>query len=80
MKNALIGSSGFVGGTLIKQARFESLYRSTNISDINGQLFDTVVCAGAPAQKWIANKDPEADLKKIHGLIAHLKEITCWCG
>lgn len=75
--NALIGFSGFVGSTLLKQASFESLYRSTNISDIDGQSFDTVVCAGAPAQKWIAIREPEADRQKIDGLIAHLKSIQC---
>jgi nucleoside-diphosphate-sugar epimerase len=77
MTNALIGFSGFVGSTLLKQAPFESLYRSTNISNIEGQSFDTVVCAGAPAQKWIANREPEADRQKIDGLIAHLKNIQC---
>jgi hypothetical protein len=75
--NALIGFSGFVGSTLLKQVPFESLYRSTNIRDIEGQSFDTVVCAGAPAQKWIANREPEADRQKIEGLIAHLKTIQC---
>lgn len=77
MNNALIGFSGFVGSTLLKQAPFESLYRSTNIGEIEGKSFDTVVCAGAPAQKWIANREPEADLEKIDGLIAHLKTIRC---
>jgi dTDP-4-dehydrorhamnose reductase len=77
MSNALIGFSGFVGSTLLKQAPFESLYRSTNIGEIDGKSFNTVVCAGAPAQKWIANREPEADLEKIEGLIAHLKSMTC---
>jgi len=77
MNAALIGFSGFVGSTLLKQAPFESLYRSTNINDIEGQSFDTVVSAGAPAKKWIANREPEADLQKIEGLIAHLKTIQC---
>ena len=77
MGNALIGYSGFVGSTLLKQVHFESLYRSTNICDIEGQSFDTVVCAGAPAQKWIANREPEADRKKIDDLIAHLKTVQC---
>jgi dTDP-4-dehydrorhamnose reductase len=77
MSNALIGFSGFVGSTLLKQAPFESLYRSTNIGEIEGRSFDTVVCAGAPAQKWIANREPEADREKIEGLIAHLKSMTC---
>jgi len=77
MANALIGFSGFVGSTLLKQKTFSSLYRSTNIGDIDGQVFDTVVCAGAPAQKWIANRDPAADREKIDGLIAHLKTLRC---
>lgn len=77
MGNALIGYSGFVGSTLLKQVHFESLYRSTNICDIEGQSFDTVVCAGAPAQKWIANREPEEDRQKIDGLIAHLKTVQC---
>lgn len=77
MSTCLIGFSGFVGTTLLKQTAFDSLYRSTNISDINGKSFDTVVCAGAPAQKWLANREPEADRQKIEGLIAHLKTIQC---
>ncbi|MEB6662895.1 MULTISPECIES: NAD(P)-dependent oxidoreductase [Achromobacter] len=77
MNNALIGYSGFVGSTLLKQAPFESLYRSTNIGDIAMQSFDMVVCAGAPAQKWIANREPESDLQKIEGLIAYLKTVQC---
>lgn len=77
MSNALIGFSGFVGSTLLKQGNFESIYRSTTIDGIDGQTFDTVVCAGAPAQKWIANQEPEADRQKIDGLIAHLRSIQC---
>src|SRR5687767_819570 len=77
MTNALIGFSGFVGSTLLKQARFGSLYRSTNIADIEGRAFETVVCAGAPAQKWIANREPEADREKIDDLIERLKTIQC---
>lgn len=77
MENALIGFSGFVGSTLLKQTTFDALYRSTNIADIENNTFDTVVCAGAPAQKWLANKEPESDRQKIDGLIAHLKTINC---
>jgi hypothetical protein len=77
MKNALIGFSGFVGSTLLKQGPFESLYRSTNINEIVGKSFDTVVCTAAPAQKWIANREPVADLQNIESLITHLKTVTC---
>ena len=77
MKNALIGYSGFVGSTLLKQTTFNDLYRSTNIQEIRGQCYESVVCAGAPAQKWLANKDPVADTKKIDALIEHLSTIKC---
>jgi hypothetical protein len=77
MNNALIGFTGFVGSTLLKQTPFESLYRSTNIGEIEGKSFDMVVCAGAPAQKWIANREPEADREKIKGLIVHLTSMVC---
>jgi nucleoside-diphosphate-sugar epimerase len=77
MSNSLIGYSGYVGGTLLKQVNFASLYRSSNIADIAHQTFETVVCAGAPAQKWIANQDPAGDLAKIQSLISHLKTIKC---
>lgn len=77
MENALIGYSGFVGSTLLKQTTFDKLYRSTNIHEIAGQQFDTVVCAGAPAQKWKANQSPEHDRQTINTLISHLKTIDC---
>ena len=77
MTNALIGYSGFVGSTLLKQCPFTDQYRSTNIADSNGKDFNLVVCTAAPAQKWIANREPEADLQNIELLIAHLRTITC---
>ena len=77
MKNALIGYTGFVGSTLLKQTHFDALYRSTNIAEIRNQSFNQVICAGAPAQKWLANKNPSEDLLKINTLIDHLKTIHC---
>jgi hypothetical protein len=56
MADALIGFSGFVGSTLLRQKSFDGLYRSTNIADIDGNRYDTLVCAGAPAQKWLADR------------------------
>ncbi|HEH9433215.1 TPA: hypothetical protein SIA29_004130 [Aeromonas sobria] len=75
--NALIGYSGFVGSTLLKQKKFNDLYRSTNISEIRNKSFETVVCAGAPAVKWLANKYPEQDKQSIQDLISHLSTIKC---
>lgn len=61
MPDALIGHTGFVGGNLLRQRSFDALYRSTNIGELAGRSFDTIVCAGAPAEKWKANQDPDRD-------------------
>jgi nucleoside-diphosphate-sugar epimerase len=77
MSDALIGYTGFVGTTLLKQHAFEQRFRSVNINDIDGRQFDLVVCAAAPAQKWLANLESDADRENIEGLIAHLQTINC---
>jgi dTDP-4-dehydrorhamnose reductase len=75
--NALIGFTGFVGSTLLKQGRFDALYRSTNIDEITDREFDLVVCAGAPGQKWLANKNPDQDRQAIDSLIGRLETVKC---
>jgi dTDP-4-dehydrorhamnose reductase len=77
MTLALVGYSGFVGKVLTKQGAFDHCFRSINISEIRHCCFDTVVCAAAPAQKWIANREPRADRQNIGGLIAHLETVSC---
>ncbi|RDJ98749.1 NAD(P)-dependent oxidoreductase [Paraburkholderia lacunae] len=77
MNDALIGYTGFVGTTLLKQKQFNAKFRATNIGEIRGSSFDLVVGAGAPAQKWIANAEPEEDREKIEGLIGHLATVQC---
>lgn len=76
-KKALIGGSGYVGSTLRKQTEFALTYRSTNVGDMKAQAVDMAVCAAAPAQKWIANREPLADRQNIEKLIGHLKTLTC---
>jgi nucleoside-diphosphate-sugar epimerase len=68
MRNALIGCTGFVGGTLLRQAQFVGLYHARNIEQIRGRDYDTIVCAGAPAQKWKANQDPQSDRRNLQAL------------
>jgi dTDP-4-dehydrorhamnose reductase len=77
LTTALIGSSGFVGHTICNQFSFDRLFRSLNIANIDNNQFATVLCAAAPAQKWIANREPEADRQNIKGLIGHLQTVQC---
>ncbi len=74
MRSALIGSTGFVGGTLLRQTTFDDLYHSTDIETIRGRSYDLLVCAGAPAEKWKANKEPERDKANIARLMSCLSE------
>lgn len=67
-QRALIGHSGFVGGNLLRQSQFDALYNSKNIEDIRGGDFALLVISGAPAVKWLANKEPDADLASIDRL------------
>lgn len=40
-----------------------------------GQVFDTIVCSGVSAVKWLANKDPETDLRRIEELQTSLRSV-----
>lgn len=74
-KDALIGHTGFVGGTLVRQHDFGSTFNSSNIDSIVGARFDTLVCAAAPGSMVIANQDPDRDRASIDGLIARLRNV-----
>ena len=76
MSDALIGHSGFVGGALLRARAFDACYRSTNIDEIRGRSFDTIVCCGAPAEKWRANRDPEEDRARLATLTDALAEVS----
>jgi nucleoside-diphosphate-sugar epimerase len=74
--SALIGATGFVGGNLLRQRHFDATFNSRNIEDIAGRSFDLLVCAGARAEKWKANADPEADLDNIEHLTRALTQVN----
>jgi len=75
MKSALIGSTGFVGGTLLSKDVFDYEFNSKNISSIRGRSFNRIVCAGVNAKKWVANQNPEADWHCIESLMSNLNSV-----
>ena len=74
-ESALIGATGFVGTTLLRQREFAQHYHSRNIDSVRGQEFDLLVCAGAPAQKWLANREPEQDRASLARLMNALATV-----
>lgn len=75
MASAIVGSTGFVGSNIVRQSPFDDLYHSKNIHDIAGKTYDLLVCAGAPAAKWVANRDPQGDRDNIQRLIDALRRV-----
>lgn len=76
--NALIGWSGFVGSTILRQApSFDRSFRSTDIHGLADQPYDLVVCAGAPGAKWLANREPERDRESLTRLMGALRGLRC---
>jgi nucleoside-diphosphate-sugar epimerase len=72
-RRALIGWTGFVGGVLAERVRPVARFRSTDIEQLAEADVDEVFCAGAPAEKWRANAEPEADWASISRLIEALR-------
>lgn len=73
--DALIGHTGFVGGTLACQHDFATHFNSKNILSIIGREFDTVVCAAAPGSMFTANREPQRDREQIQSLTDSLGRI-----
>ncbi len=73
--DALIGSTGFVGGHLSAQHAFGAGYNSRTIGEAAGRAFDTVVCAAAPGSMMEANRFPDRDAERISGLIDQLSRL-----
>ena len=73
--DALIGSTGFVGGSLLRQRDFDARFDSRSIHKANGQTFDTVVCAAAPGSMFEANRFPDRDREKVGSLITSLSGL-----
>lgn len=72
----LIGHTGFVGTTLRSQTGFDHHVNRANLSTLAGHTTDLVVCAAAPAAKWVANQDPDEDRRNLGTLITALGGLT----
>lgn len=74
--SALIGSTGFVGSNLLRQREFSVAVHRTDVERLAGNHFQLLVCAGAPAEKWRANSEPDADRANLDRLVNFLGKVT----
>jgi hypothetical protein len=77
MKSGLIGCTGYVGSSLARQCHFDLGFSSRDIGTLPRHRYSLLVCAGAPAQKWLANRDPDGDLRALSSLFAALERVEC---
>lgn len=76
MKKVLVGYTGFVGSNLVEETEFDKLFNSKNISEAYGTNPDLLIYSGVPAQKFIANMNPENDLEIIKNAITNIEKIN----
>ena len=73
---SLVGYTGFVGSNLASEHPFDGLYNSKNITEAFGTRPDLLVYAGVPAEMFLANHDPAADLAVLQGAAENIRRIA----
>ncbi len=64
---SLVGYTGYVGSNILAKAgdKITGLYNSKNICEAFGTNPDLLIYSGMRAEKYLANNDPEADLRLV---------------
>ena len=76
MRTSLVGYTGFVGSNLNESFEFTERFNSKNIMEAYGTEPDLLVYAGIPAEKFIANKEPQKDFALIKNAVETIKKIN----
>lgn len=75
MSSVLIGCTGFVGKAILSSSCFDLLVHRTNLLELAGRQCASIICAGLPAWKWIANREPGEDLRNMQNLCSVLDTV-----
>jgi hypothetical protein len=76
LKVGIVGHSGLVGSYIKNKFPDAQKFNSQNSSEVRGQHFDLLFLSTLPAEKWLANKFPEADLEKVQSISKHLESVS----
>lgn len=71
----LVGKTGFVGANLWASGAFSEGWSSKDIQNAYGLKPDVLIYAGVRAEKYLANRDAEADWKQVHTAIDNIHAI-----
>ena len=76
MTEFLVGYTGLVGSNISDEHHFTKCFNSKNISEAFGLNPNLLVYCGIPAQKFIANSNPDEDFNIILNAIENIKKIN----
>ncbi|MCD7746060.1 MAG: sugar nucleotide-binding protein [Lachnospiraceae bacterium] len=74
--NALVGYTGFVGSNIYAAGKIDRAYNSKNISEAFGSKPDLLIYAGLRAEKYLANKNPDADMETVRQAMKNIENIS----
>ena len=75
MKSAVLGYTGLVGSHLMEGDPNRIGINRANISELATQEWETLYVSAMPAEKWLANKEPQADLENLYTLQNSLMSV-----
>lgn len=76
MSTLLVGYTGFVGSNLYLKKDFDEVYNSKNIKEAYGKNPDLLVYSGLKAEKYLANNNPEEDMKLVYEAQKNITKIN----
>ena len=71
----LVGYTGFVGSNIYQSGDFDKGYNSKNIKEAFGTKPDLLMYSGLPAEKFLANSNPDKDMDLIREAENNIKLI-----
>lgn len=71
----LVGYTGFVGSNIVSKHDFTWKINSANKEEAFGKKPDLLIYAGVRAEKFLASKDPEADMNRIMEAMEQIRKI-----
>jgi len=76
LKDLLVGSTGFVGGNLLKNHTFSATCHSSDITEYYDSNPELCIYAGVPSEMFTANSNPEKDLEIIETAFYNITRIN----
>jgi len=74
--HSLVGFTGFVGSNVKDHHSFDALYNSKNIETAFFTQPDLLIYSGVPAEMFLANNNPAADLANIEIAAENIRKIA----